>query len=1108
MKTSIASVLAVLFASQAAYAQDPEPSPNPVEEQEVDASAESGPAEGSGMTVDAAPATANPGADDGEAEKWDVTAPRGATIRQVPIRTDEGTWMDVDVSPDGRMLAFSLLGDVYTMPITGGAPTRIAEGLAWEVQPRFSPDGQRIAFTSDRGGGDNIWIMNADGSDKRQLTKEDFRLLNQASWSPDGNYIVAKKHFTTQRSLGTGEIWLYHVSGGGGVKLVARASDTLQKELGEPVYSPDGGAVYYSRNVTSGPIFEYAQDSTQGTFAIERYDLATGEVTTAVSGFGGAVRPQPSPDGKSLAFIRRDKDQTELWIKDLASGEQRMIYGDLDMDMQETWAVHGFYPLIDWTPDGNALVLWAGGKLRLVAADGSGDSVIPFSVNDTRGVADAPHPVIPVAPDSFTAKIPRFASVSPDGRTVVFESLGKLYAKPVAGGTARRLTSASDAALELWPSWSRDGRRITYIRWTDDGLGQVMSANANGSGARAVTRMPGHYAQPRFSPDGSTIVFEKRSGGYLTAPEYSENEGIYRVSASGGAAQLVARDTSNPQFGASSDRVFMLGRKDGKLQLLSADLDGEARQVHAEGELATEYHVSPRGDFVAFRENYEVFATPLMPGGQAVTVGEKASSLPVVRASKGGADYIGWTQDGDMLTWTMGPVLYRASVASMFANAPKDKDAPKFVPPTSGTSLERTIAADKPRGTVAITGAKILTMAGEGAGEIANGTIVITGNRIAAIGPASSVTVPQGATVIDAGGKTIMPGLVDAHAHGPQGVGDLVPQQNWSLVQNLAMGTTTLHDPSSSASMIFSASERQQAGQLLAPRIFSTAEIVYGAKAPSVYARIDSYDDALAHIQRIKAQGGISIKNYNQPRRDQRQQVVAAARAENMLVVAEGGSLFGMDMNLIADGNSTIEHNVPGEVFYEDVLQFWQGSQSNYTPTLVVTYGGLAGDPYWRQATDVFDNPLMVHTPPRQLIAQTARRVTAPDWAFVDDEAAREAKKLAERGVKVSIGAHGQQAGVAAHWELWSFARGGMTAVEALRAGTIESARSLGMDRDIGSLEVGKLADLLVLSADPSENIRNSDKIDRVMLGGRLYDARTMNEVETGSARRLPYWWE
>ena len=336
-----------------------------------------------------------------------------------------------------------------------------------------------------------------------------------------------------------------------------------------------------------------------------------------------------------------------------------------------------------------------------------------------------------------------------------------------------------------------------------------------------------------------------------------------------------------------------------------------------------------------------------------------------------------------MLTWTMGPVLYRASLDTMFADAPKEKDAPAFVPPTSGTSLERTVAAAKPSGTVAITGAKILTMAGDGAGAIVNGTIVITGDRIAAIGPADQIAVPQGASVIDAAGKTIMPGLVDAHAHGPQGVDDLVPQQNWSLVQNLAMGTTTLHDPSSRASMIFSAAERQRAGTLLAPRIFSTAEIVYGAKAPSVYARIDSYDDALAHIRRIKAQGGISIKNYNQPRREQRQQVVAAAREEDMLVVAEGGSLFGMDMNLIADGNSTIEHNVPGEVFYEDVLQFWEGSQSNYTPTLVVTYGGLAADPYWRQATDVFDNPLMVHTPPRQLIAQTARRVTAPDLSLI-----------------------------------------------------------------------------------------------------------------------------
>ena len=1110
MKTSIASALALVLCAGTVHAQnqEPDPSPNPVEEQEVDASQDELPPEGSGDQVEAAPATVPIAGESQKDETWDVTAPRGAVLREIAINTDEGTWMDVDVSPDGRTLAFSLLGDIYTMPISGGPPMRIAEGLAWEVQPRFSPDGNRIAFISDRAGGDNLWIMDADGSNKLQVTKEDFRLINQPSWSPDGQYIVAKKHFTTQRSLGTGEIWLYHVSGGGGVQLVKRASEVLQKELGEPIYAPDGNAIYYTRNVSPGPIFEYAQDSNAGIFNVERYDIDTGEVTTAVGGYGGAVRPTPSPDGKKLAFVRRDKDQTQLWVKDLQTGEERMIYGALDLDMQETWAVYGVYPMMDWMPDSSALVVWAGGKLQRVSADGSGAREIPFRINDTRKVASAPHPVIDVAPESFTAKIPRFASVSPDGRTVVFESLGKLYVKPVGSeALPERLISGGGDSLELWPTWSRDGRRIAFVRWTDDGLGRIVTVDGRGRGERIVTQQQGHYALPQFSPDRNTIVFEKRGGGYLTSPNYSENEGVYSVPVSGGTPRLIARDTSAPQFGADNDRVFMLARADGNLQLISADLDGEARRVHAQGELANDFKVSPRGDYVAFRQNYEVFAMPLLPGGQTVTVGEKTSSLPVTRVSKGGADYIGWTDSGSTLHWSMGPVLYRASTAALTPTSPSES-APEFTPPDSGTSLARTIRADKASGTVAITGARIHTMAGDGAGTIDNGTIVIEGDRIAAIGPAANVAVPSGATIIDAAGQTVIPGLVDAHAHGAQGVGDLVPQQNWSLVQNLALGTTTLHDPSSSASMIFSASERQRAGNLLAPRIFSTGEIIYGAKSPGVYARVDSYEDALAHVRRIKAQGGISVKNYNQPRREQRQQVVAAARAENMLVVAEGGSLFGMDMNLVADGNSTLEHNIPVDIMYDDVLQMFGNSDTNYTPTLVVTYGGLAADPYWRQATDVFDNPLLVHTPPKMLLAETGRRIKAPEWAFVDDNSAREAKKLADRGVKVSIGAHGQQAGIAAHWELWSFVRGGMTAVEALRAGTIEPAKSLGMDRDVGSLEVGKLADLVILTADPAENIRNSDDIAQVMLGGRLYDAKTMNETVTGDARRKPYWWE
>jgi imidazolonepropionase-like amidohydrolase len=301
----------------------------------------------------------------------------------------------------------------------------------------------------------------------------------------------------------------------------------------------------------------------------------------------------------------------------------------------------------------------------------------------------------------------------------------------------------------------------------------------------------------------------------------------------------------------------------------------------------------------------------------------------------------------------------------------------------------------------------------------------------------------------------------------------------------------------------------QRAGKILGPRTFSTGEIVYGAKAADVYAEINTFEDALAHVRRLKAQGAHSVKNYNQPRRDQRQMVVAAAQREGMEVVPEGGSLFTMDISLIQDGNSTVEHNVPVEIFYDDVVGLWTQTKTNYTPTLVVAYGGLAGDPYWRQHMDVWKHPLLSrHAPPTLLAAQNVRRTMAPEEDFVDDDTARESKKLADRGVQVAIGAHGQQAGLGPHWELWSFVRGGWSPIEALRAGTIAAATSLGYARDVGSLEAGKLADLVVLDADPTVDIRNSDKVHRVMLGGRLYDPVTMNEVVTGTRVRAPYWWE
>ncbi|WP_425408050.1 amidohydrolase family protein [Hyphococcus sp.] len=1068
------------------------------------------------MALAAAPAAGSAVAQetdkDDKEEKWDVSAPPMPT-RNVSIDVEEGTWMSLDVSPDGRTIVFDLLGDIYVIPASGGDARAIASGMAWDMQPRFSPDGSKIAFTSDRGGGDNIWIMNADGSDKRQVTSEDFRLLNNPTWSPDGQYIAARKHFTTQRSLGTGEIWLYHISGGDGVQLVERPSETHQKELGEPMFSPDGNYIYYSQNISPGSTFIYAQDSNTDLFNIKRYELATGEIETAVSGFGGSVRPAPSPDGRYMAFVRRERAKSKLYLKDLRSGIERKIYDDLDQDVQEVWAVHGAYPNMDWTPDSRSIVFWAGGKIRRLSIASGNAEIVPFRVADTRAVVDAPRPDIAVAPDRLETSMPRFASVSPDGDRVVFESLGRLYVKSLPGGTPRRLTNERDA-FEFFPSWSRDGRRIVYVSWSDENLGAIRTVNAGGGSGRAVTDEPGHYRRPRFSPDGRMIVFEKGEGGFITDGNWSEAPGVYRIPATGGDMTRVSGDGFAPHFGVSNERVFMTVYDDVKGSLVSVNLEGEVKRTHAAGDMVTEYQVAPDGAHVAFAENYSAYVMPLTPGPQETGAGRKASALPVVKASGDGATYMNWS--GETLNWTLGPTLLAASLDDILPSAPKpesdgedDEDAQGFEPPENGADLSINFDAAKPSGAVALVGARIITMAEEDGGIIENGVVLIEDNRIAAIGSTASMTYPASTPQVDLSGKTIIPGIIDAHAHGPQGADDIIPQQNWHTMAHLAFGVTTVHDPSNAASHIFAASEYQRAGEILGPRMFSTGEIVYGAKSPNVFAAIDSADDATAHVRRLKKQGAHSIKNYNQPRRDQRQQVVAAALEEDMLVVPEGGSLFHMDMSLIADGNSSIEHNLPQSMLYEDVLSFYSATKAAYTPTLVVTFGGLGGDPYWRQETDVWLHPLLSkHAPPRILQASSVRRQTAPEDDYFDQVSAATAKLLADRGVMVSIGAHGQEEGLASHWEMWSFVRGGMSPLQALQAATIVPATHLGFANDIGSLEPGKLADLVVLNANPLDDIQHSDDVSHVMLNGRLYNAETLNEEVTGEYKRAPYWWE
>jgi imidazolonepropionase-like amidohydrolase len=406
-----------------------------------------------------------------------------------------------------------------------------------------------------------------------------------------------------------------------------------------------------------------------------------------------------------------------------------------------------------------------------------------------------------------------------------------------------------------------------------------------------------------------------------------------------------------------------------------------------------------------------------------------------------------------------------------------------------------------------LTGARIITMHGDQV--IENGVIVVKDNRIAAVGAADSVQIPADAKRLDLAGKTVMPGIIDIHAHGPQGVDDLVPQQNWVALSHLGLGVTTIHDPSNAATEIFAASEYQRAGIILGPRMFSTGDVVYGARSEGL-ADIGKIDDARDHIQRLKAQGAISVKNYNQPRREQRQMVVTAAREAGMMVVAEGGSLYPMDMTIIADGNTGLEHNNPPQHFYDDVLQFWPSTHVGYTPTLVVTYGGPGAEFMFYQESDVWAHPLLSKfAPPHILQPRSVRRQMVPktDYQPILDSAAN-AKRLMELGVSVHTGAHGQREGLGSHWEMWGFVMGGMSPMQALQAATINPAHYMGFDKDLGSIEAGKLADLLVLDGNPLEDIRVTDDIAYVILNGRVYDSGTLAERLTGKHQLAPLYWQ
>ena len=924
---------------------------------------------------------------------------------------------------------------------------------------------------------------------------------------PDGQYIVARKHYTAQRSLGAGELWMYHLSGGEGLQLTRRKND--QQDVNEPSVSADGRYIFFSEDMYPGGYFQYNKDPNSQIFIVRRYDREKGIIEDIVAGPGGACRPQVSNDGKKLAFVRRVRAESVLFIHDLETGEEYPLWDGLDKDQQEAWTIFGVYPGFDWMPGDQHIVIWAQGKIwKIDVRSGQAES-IPFSASTVHRFQETVEFDNPVHADSFDVKVIRHARTSPDGRLLIFNAAGYLWKKQLPGGQPTRLTSSQQ--LEFEPAFSPDGQELVYVSWSDTSMGAVHKLNLRSGQSVQLTTEKGIYRSPSFSPDGKLIVFRKDEGNSHQGFTHCKMPGIYHMPATGGQPTFVAAQGEFPQFNADGSRIYAQtgGYLFGSLskKMISYKLDGTDEKTIFTTQYANSFVPSPDNRWIAFTELYKVYIAPMPLPGQPMGISASTKAVPVAQVARDAGISLHWSADSKRLHWTLGDEYFSEELNQRFAFL---EGAPDSIPPidTVGLKIGLRLAADKPQGVVAFRNARIITMKGDQV--IEKGTVVVDGNRIVAVGPAASVPVPRGAHVIDCTGKTIMPGIIDVHGHLGNFRFGISPQQQWEYFANLAYGVTTAHDQSSNSEMIFSQAEMIRAGHMIGPRLFSTGNILYGADG-DFKAIINSVEDARSAIRRTAAYGAFSVKSYNQPRREQRQQVLQAARELGVVVVPEGGSFFYHNLSMVADGHTGVEHNLPVAPLYDDVVRFWAQTRTHNTPTLIVNYGGLNGEYYWYQHTNVWEKTRLLRFTPRAIIDSRSRhRTMAPEEEYRNGHilTSQSCTKLQNAGVNINLGAHGQLQGLGAHWELWMLQQGGMTNLQALRSATLNGAAYLGMDKEIGSIEAGKLADLLVLDKNPLQDIRNTESIRYTMVNGRLYDAENMNELGNYKRQRLPFFFE
>lgn len=1065
-----------------------------------------------------------------------------ATTRSIEFETSEGTWLSLDLSPDGQTIALELLGDIYTLPAAGGRATAISQGPAFDSQPRWSPDGTRLVFLSDRSGGENVWTMKPDGSDATQVSKGDNNLFASPEWTPDGDYLVVSK---TNAPLGSNyQLWLYHRDGGPGVSLTK--DDKGQRVLGTgrgttinslgAAFGKDGRYLWYARKRGG---FGYNIDITQWQLAI--FDRQTGQIFPQTDVYGSAMRPALSPDGRWLVYAVRHDAETGLRLRDLESGDERWLKYPVQRDDQESRFTRDLMPGSAFTPDSRAFVTTWGGRIWRVELAGGAVTEIPFTASVRLDLGPLVRFETPVDTGDILLRQIRDPELSPDGTRLVFSALDRLYLLQLPNGKPRRLTS--DTILEQQPRWSPDGKQIAYVTWGIGG-GAILAVSADGRGKPSrLTPGPAFYQYPAWSPDGSRIVALRGPREARISESFGPGYELVWLPAKGGTVQRVApvNPGGRPHFSRSPDRIYLYDPGEG---LLSMRFDGTDRRAHlkvtgftvnapaAEPNAADEILIAPDSTRALALVNNYIYLVNLPLTGQqplVLNVADPAAAVfPATRLTRTGGDFIGWAADGKSVTWSLGRSFFRWELAradsmaraktsadsaradSVKQAGPKPDSAFKArvdslakAPAYEATRLDVavTVPRDVPRGTVALTGARVISMKGDEVLE--PGTIVITDNRITCV--AATCAVPAGAKVIDLTGKTVMPGLVDIHAH-PWPAWGVHQPQVWKYLANLAWGVTTTRDPQTSTTDVLTYADRVEAGGLLGPRIYHTGPGVFGPFIEEPFASLDEVRNALRRYSDFYRTN--TIKQYMAGNRKQRQWVIMAAKEQGLMPTIEGGLDFKMNLTAAMDGYPGHEHSLPIMPLYRDAIELYARSGIVYTPTLLVSYGGPFSENWFYERHDIHDMPKVRRfIPHAEIDARAERRPWFRDNQYVFARIADGARRIVEAGGKVGLGGHGQLDGLGDHWELWALAAGGMKPHDVLRAGTIFGADAIGMARDLGSLEPGKLADLIVLDGNPLADIQQTNSIRYVMKNGRLYDGDTLDEVYPRVRPLDAQWW-